>query len=72
MKQNKIWNVICAVLWGLQLAVEGMTFFTISRLNMLPEQYMMLLGGGLLVLWVFMGLLLLPGKNNTGTLRRIC
>ena len=71
MKQNKIWNGICAVLWGLQLAVEGMTFFTISRLNMLPEQYMMLLGGGLLILWVLMGLLLIPGKNNTGSVRRI-
>ena len=71
MKQTKIWNIICGILWGLLLAVEGLTYFTISRLNMLPDQYMMLLGGGLLVLWVFMGLLLIPGKNNTGNVRRI-
>lgn len=71
MKQNKLWNAICAILWGLQLAVEALTFYTISRLNMLPDQYMMLLGGALLILWVFMGLLLIPGKNNSGSVRRI-
>ena len=71
MKQTKIWNIICCILWGLLAAVEGLTYFTISRLNMLPDQYMMLLGGGLLILWVLMGLLLIPGKNNTGSVRRI-
>lgn len=71
MKQTKIWNIICGILWGLLAAVEGLTFYTISRLNMLPDQYMVLLGGGLLILWVLMGLLLIPGKNNTGSIRRI-
>lgn len=70
MNQTKLWNVICAVLWGLLLAVEALTFYMVFRLNMLPDQYLMLLGGGLMVLWVLMGLLLLPGKNHPGNFRR--
>ena len=70
MKQMKFWNVICAVLWVLLLAVEAVTFYMVFRLHMLPDQYLMLLGGGLLFLGILMGLLLLPGRNTIGGLRR--
>lgn len=70
MKKTKIWNVLFTVLWVLQFAVEALTVYTIARLNMLPDQYLMLVGGAFAVLWVLMGLLLIPGKNHAGGIRR--
>lgn len=70
MKQAKIWKWLCAVLWILQFAVEALTVYTIARLDMLPDQYLGLIAGIFGFLWVLMGLLLLPGKNNAGGIRR--
>lgn len=70
MKHSKLWNGLFAALWVLQFAVEALTMYTIARLNMLPDQYLLLLGGGLLFIWLMMGLLLIPGKNQTGAVRR--
>ena len=70
MKQAKIWKWLCAVLWILQFAVEALTVYTIARLDMLPDQYLWLIAGAFGFLWVLMGLLLLPGKNNAGGIRR--
>lgn len=70
MKKPNIWNILFAVLWCLQLAVEVLLLYTVARLNMLPDQYLFFIGGALLVLWVLMGLLLLPGKGGRGGFRR--
>ena len=72
MKQAKLWNILYAVLWGLQLVVEALTVFTIWRLNMLPDQYMMMLVAVFLLLGSLTGLLLLvpSGKKNGGKIRR--
>lgn len=70
MKQDKLWKWLFLALWILQLAVEALTVYTIARLNMLPDQYLWLIVGAFAFLWILMGLLLLPGKNNAGGIRR--
>ncbi len=60
------------ILWSLQLVVEGLTVFSIWRLNMLPDQYMIMLIAVFLLLWCLTGLLLLlpAQKKNGGKIRR--
>lgn len=72
MNRAKVWNILYAVLWFLQMAVEAMTLFTIWRLNMLPDQYMLMLVAVFLLLWSLTGLMLLipPKKMKGGKIRR--
>lgn len=72
MKQGKLFNLICGMLWLLQFVAEGFVFATILRLDMLPAQYNMVLIGALLLLWAMTGLLLFMrgGKKGGGMLRR--
>lgn len=70
MKQGKLWKWLLVALWVLQFAVETLTFYTVARLNMLPDQYLWIIGGAFAFLWILMGLLLLPGKSNAGGIRR--
>ncbi len=67
MKHAKVWNIFYVLLWVLQLAVEGLTVFSVWRLNMLPNQYLMLLVALFLLLWSLTGaLLLIPSKKKNG------
>ena len=70
MKHTKIWNGLLLLLWFVLLAVEGLTMYTIVRINMLPDHYLIILASAFAVVWVLMGLMLLPGRNQSGSLRR--
>lgn len=70
MKNSKLWNSLFLVLWLLQLAVEGLTVYAVVRLNMLPDLYLILLGVVFALVWLMVGLLLLPGKHSAAVLRR--
>ncbi|MBR2889059.1 MAG: LCP family protein [Oscillospiraceae bacterium] len=71
MKQSKLTGLLLTVLWLLQLGVEGLTLATVWRLEMLPDQYLLLLAAAMALLLAVTGLLLLPGrKPNKGRIRR--
>ncbi|MBQ8237275.1 MAG: LCP family protein [Oscillospiraceae bacterium] len=57
-------------IWFLQLIAEGMALFCIWRLNMLPENLLLILAGVFAVLALFTGILLLP--RRTGRLQGSC
>ncbi len=64
-RTNRIVNWLLAVIWLLQLAVEGMTVISVQRLEMLPNKYFALLCGILLGIWLLTGLFLLLGRRGT-------
>lgn len=71
MKQSKLWNLLFAVLWLLQLVAEVITLMTIQRLDMLPDQYVILLVAFFLALWAIMGLMLfMRSKSGRSGLRQ--
>ena len=50
------------MIWWLQVLAEGAAVAALLWLNMIPEKYMMVLGGGLLLLTLFTGMLMLPRR----------
>lgn len=64
MKKNKIWNIVCAVLWGIQLAAEAAAFAAAAWLNMLPEKYLAALAGVLVILWLIVGAVMLLRRKQ--------
>ena len=57
MKSEKIILTMTAVIWAILLAVMGLLFLCIGRLNMLPSIYLAVLGTVLLLLWGIVGVL---------------
>lgn len=59
-----------SLIWFLQLIAEAMALFSIWQLNMLPDDYFLILSGIFLALVLFTGILLLP--KSTGRLQGGC
>lgn len=72
MKKSKVTNFLYLLMWLLELAALGFSVATVWRLDMLPDQYILLLVAAALLLWSLSGLLLfLPSrKRGDGKIRR--
>lgn len=66
MKQSKQWSLIFTVLWVLQLVAEALALASVWRLDMLPDQYIVLLAAVLMLLWSLTGLMLLVPSRKSG------
>lgn len=79
MKKGAFSQLLCWLLWFVQLVAEAMVAVAVHRLNMLPDRYFLLLVGALALMLVITGLLLLPvpkggtfeKKRKKGLFRRI-
>ena len=71
MKTNKLLRTIQLLIWFLELVALAFTVATVWRMNILPDQYLMILVAAAAAVWVLTGLLLLPGKTaRSGKIRR--
>ena len=59
-----------SLIWFLQLIAEGMALFSVWQLNMLPDDYFLILCGMFALLALFTGILLLP--KSAGRLQGGC
>lgn len=64
MKKIRIWNIVCAVLWVIQLAAEAAAFSAAAWLNMLPVKYLAALAGILAGLWLIVGAVMLLRRKQ--------
>ena len=72
MKNNKLQNLLYLVIWLLEGAALAFAVTTVWQLDMLPEQYLLLVVALALLVWALSGLaLLLPSrKPGGGKIRR--
>lgn len=72
MKKTKLQSIIYLVIWFLELAALAFSVATVWRMDMLPNQYLVILVAAAMLLWSLTGLLLfLPsGKRGGGKIRR--
>ena len=71
MKKSKLQNVLYLIMWILELASLTFAVATVWRMDMLPDQYMMILVVAAVAVWALTGLLFLPsGKQGGGKIRR--
>lgn len=72
MKNAKLQNILYLAIWFLELAALAFSIATVWRMDMLPNQYLMLLVAAGLLVWSLSGLLLfLPSrKSGGGKIRR--
>lgn len=72
MKTAKLQNFIFLVIWFLELAALAFSVATVWRMDMLPNQYLVILVAAAMLLWSLTGLLLfLPNrKRGGGKIRR--
>ena len=72
MKTSKIRTVLSAVLLALQVAAEGVAAAFVLRLNVLPNQYLLLMLAAFILLTALTaGLLFLHGNKPVGLVRQI-
>ena len=72
MKTSKIRTVLSAVLLALQVAAEGVAAAFVLRLNVLPNQYLLLMLAAFILLTALTaGLLFLRGNKPVGLVRQI-
>ena len=65
VSKTKLIRILSGILLAGVLIVEGLAFWLVGQLNMLPDEYMVLLAAFLLVLWVALAaLLFIPGKKK--------
>ena len=71
--KKKIWDLVCGLLFLLQLAAETVLAVVVLKMNMLPDKYIVLLIGILAVLLLFTGFFLFIGRKESlgKTLKRI-
>lgn len=61
-KKNSPRGRLLKLIWLLQLLAEGVVLAGVWKLNMLPEDYFLMLAGGFAVLLLITGLLMLPRR----------
>jgi len=73
MKSEKLITILTALIWGLMLAVEALTFYLILRLDMLPWHFLLILAVLFLLAWAGIGAMLFVRgkKDRIGSVRRV-
>ncbi len=72
MKNKKLWNILSALILGLQIVAEVLTAVTIIRLNILPNTYTLLVVAVFVLLaGVTAALLYVRAKKPVGKARRL-
>ena len=66
MKKNKLQNIIYMIIWFLELAALAFSVATVWRMDMLPNQYLLILVAAAMLLWAVTGLMLLPSRKAEG------
>ena len=66
MKQSKLQNMLYLLIWLLELAALAFAVATVWRLDMLPNQYLLLVVAAALLVWALSGLLLLLPSRKSG------
>lgn len=66
MKKTKLQNTLYMVIWFLELAALAFSVATVWRMDMLPDQYLMILVAAAMLVWALTGLLLLPSRKAGG------
>lgn len=71
MKKSKLQNAIYLLLWLMELAAMGFAVATVWRMDILPDQYLLILAVAAAAVLALTGLLFLPSrKAGGGKLRR--
>ena len=71
MKKSKLQSTIYLLLWLLELAALVFSTATVWRMDILPDQYLLILVVAAAAVWALTGLLFLPGrKAGGGKIRR--
>ena len=66
MKRSKIQNLLYLLIWFLELASLAFAGVTVWRMDMLPDQYLLILLAAAVAVWALTGLLLLPSRKQGG------
>lgn len=66
MKNTKLRNVIYLTIWLLELAALAFSIATVWRMDMLPDQYLVILVAAFMLAWSVSGLLLLLPSRRSG------
>ena len=71
MKKKTLWNIILLLVLALLMITEGYAAVTLIRLNMLPDRYVLIMAGVLLLLTaVVAALMFIRGRKPVSVLRR--
>lgn len=70
MEKNKVWKIVCMVVWILQLIAEAAVGFFLYRLNILPMKFFAIVIAALVLVWLLVGALMFlyrkHGRYETG------
>ena len=66
MKKTKLQNMLYLLIWFLELAALAFSVATVWRMDILPDQYLLILVVAAVAIWALTGLLLLPGRKQGG------
>lgn len=80
MEKNKVWKIVCLVIWILQLAAEAAVGGYVFLLDMLPGRYFAIVIAALVVVWLLIGAMMFfyrkhgryeTGEEGPGKARRV-